>query len=206
MSDFDLERLGDVWRQQPDPAEMERLQRTAAAVSRRARVANLVDIGAAIVVAGVVILLVFSNPTRLTVVIGGGAILTLLVSHIRQRKLRQIELRSLTGTTEDMLDQSIARVEATLKRTRFSLYSIGPALLLGWIFMNAVSDQPVHSFLPSPFDEPWVRLLWSGAVLVILVACAVYFSLEIRNGRLELGRLVAMRDAYREERESNSPD
>ena len=37
MSDFDLDRLGDVWRQQPDPAEMERLQRTAAAVSRRAR-------------------------------------------------------------------------------------------------------------------------------------------------------------------------
>ena len=44
MTDFDLDRLGDVWRQQPDPAEMERLQRSAAAVSRRARWAQLVDI------------------------------------------------------------------------------------------------------------------------------------------------------------------
>ena len=33
MSDFDLDRLGDVWRQQPDPAEMERLRRTAIAVA-----------------------------------------------------------------------------------------------------------------------------------------------------------------------------
>ena len=45
MSDFDLDRLGDVWRQQPDPAEMERLQKSAAAVARRARRAQVVDVG-----------------------------------------------------------------------------------------------------------------------------------------------------------------
>ena len=44
MSDFDLDRLGDVWRQQPDPAEMERLQRTAIAVARRARLSAILDI------------------------------------------------------------------------------------------------------------------------------------------------------------------
>ena len=36
MSEIDLDHLGDVWRAQPDPAEIERLRRSAEAV-RRAR-------------------------------------------------------------------------------------------------------------------------------------------------------------------------
>ena len=48
MSDFDLDRLGDVWRQQPDPEEVARLQKSAAAVARRARLAQVIDIGAAV--------------------------------------------------------------------------------------------------------------------------------------------------------------
>ena len=205
MSDFDLERLGDVWREQPDPAEMARLQRTAAEVARTARVAQIVDNGAAIAVATVVIVLVSLNPTINTFLMGSAAIAVLLISQLRQRKLRQVELRSLTGSTEEMLDQSIARVEATLKRTRFSLFAVGPSLLLGWIFMNAVTDQPVRGFLPDSFDELWLRLVWNGAILIGLAAGAVYFALAIRRGRQELERLVSMRDAYRHERESSAP-
>ena len=107
MSDFDLDRLGDVWRQQPDPAEMERLQRTAVAVARRARLAAIVDICAAVAVAAVVVILVLANPRSQTFVMGCAAILVLLGSNVRLRKLRQVELKGLTGTTEDMLDQSI---------------------------------------------------------------------------------------------------
>ena len=81
MTDFDLERLGDVWRQQPDPAEMERLQRAAAAVGRRARLSQIVDIVAAIGVAAVVIALVLSNPRTETFVMGAAAILILLYSN-----------------------------------------------------------------------------------------------------------------------------
>jgi len=90
MSDFDLERLGDVWRQQPDAAEMERLQRTAAAVSRRARYSQIVDVAAAVAIAGVVISLVASNPRGDAVLMGTAAILVLLYSNFRQRKLRQV--------------------------------------------------------------------------------------------------------------------
>src|SRR5207237_8830035 len=61
MSDFDLDRLGDVWRQQPDPAEMERLRRTAIAVARRARLGAIVDVLAAVAVAAVVFVLVIIN-------------------------------------------------------------------------------------------------------------------------------------------------
>jgi hypothetical protein len=202
MTDFDLDRLGDVWRQQPDPAEMERLQRTAATVSRRARWAQLIDAAAALVVASVVILLVAANPQTNTFVIGGAAILGLLGSHIRQRKLRQLELMSLTGGTEDMLNQSIARVEATLKRTRYSLVGLGPALVLGFVFMNAVTGRPVRGLLP---ETLWFRFLWTGGIILMVAAGIVYFLLSIRSGRQELERLVAMRDAYREERESSAP-
>ena len=92
MTDFDLDRLGDVWRQQPDPAEMERLQKSAAAVARRAQITQVTDIVAAIAVAAVVIFLVASNPKPGTMVIGSAAILILLFSNIRLRRVRRIEL------------------------------------------------------------------------------------------------------------------
>jgi len=204
MSDFDLDRLGDVWRQQLDPAEMERLQRTAAAVSRRARWAQVIDAGAALAVAAVVILLVAANPRTDTFVLGAAAILGLLGSHIRQRKLRQLELGSLTGGTEDMLNQSIARVEATMKRTRYGLFVFGPALLVGWMFMHAITDRPLRGLLPDLFGEPWFRFLWSGgwAIGIVLIMVAMFVS--IGRSRRELERLVSMRDAYRDERESTS--
>jgi hypothetical protein len=205
MTDFDLDRLGDVWRQQPDPEEMARLERTAAAVRRHARWGQFADAGSALAVAVIVILLVVSNPQTDTMLVGGAAILVLLGSHMRQRKLRQIELRSLAGGTEDMLDQSVARVEATLKRTRYSLFALGPCMLLGWIFMTAVTDRPVRGFLPDSFDDPKVRFLWNGAILLVLAAGSIYFLLSIRRNRQELDRLVSMREAYREERESTAP-
>src|SRR5689334_22990125 len=109
MTDFDLDRLGDVWRQQPDPAEMARLQKSAADVAQRARVTQVTDIVVALVVAAVVIFLVASNPKPGTIALGTAAILVLLGSNIRLRRLRQVELQTLAGSTEDMLDQSIQR-------------------------------------------------------------------------------------------------
>jgi hypothetical protein len=203
MSDFDLERLGDVWRQQLDPAEMERLQRTAATVGRRARLAQLFDLGAALIVSTVVILLVWLHPTTQTMLIGGGAIVVMLVGQMRQRQLRAVELRALTGGTEDMLEQSLARVDATLKRTRFSLITLPPAILLGWLFMRAVTNQPVRSILPT-FDTIWGRFFWNGGILILLAVIAAYFVITIRRDRQELERLTTMRDAYREERESSA--
>ena len=50
MTDFDLDRLGDVWRQDPDPAEMAALKRTAETVARRARREQIADTGFAAVV------------------------------------------------------------------------------------------------------------------------------------------------------------
>ena len=204
MTDLDLDRLGDVWRQQPDPEEMERLQRTAAAVSRRARWGQVADIGAAIGVASVVILLVLSNPKTETFLIGGAAILVLLGSNIRQRRLRQVELKSLTGGTEAMLDQSILRIETTLKHTRFTLTAIGPSLLVGGLVAASAGVSRGGSILPVLNSIPLLRFMWLGVAIAALAAFIISSVFAIRRGREELERLTAMREAYREERQSTA--
>jgi uncharacterized membrane protein YraQ (UPF0718 family) len=204
MIDFDLERLGDVWRAQPDPAEMARLQLTAAAVSRRARIGRLVDIVAAIAVALVVFLLVLSNPRTETFLMGGAAILVLLASNIRQRKLRQIELKGLTGSTEDMLDQSIDRLETTLRHNRFSLVAMGPVLLIAALFA-AVSQQGASPLVDAIQEAPMLRLASRGFALVTLSGIVLFLILAIRRGRRDLKRLRAMRESYRLEGETPSP-
>jgi hypothetical protein len=204
MSDFDLDRLGDVWRQQPDPAEMERLQRTAIAVARRARLAAIVDICAAVAVAAVVVILVIVNPKTQTVVMGSAAILVLLGSNIRLRKLRRVELMGLTGTTEDMLDQSITRVEKTVRHHKYTFYTIPPVLLGTFIFAATVGPER-RAILGAFGDIAWFRTILFGMSLTALVALALYLIIFIRRGRRQLNRLTAMREAYRQERDSSGP-
>ena len=204
MTDLDLERLGDVWRRQPDPAEMQRLQRTAAAVSQRARLAQIVDVGAALAVAGVVVLLVLANRGTATVVMGIAAILVLLAGNVRQRKLRQVELRSLAGGTEDMLDQSIERIETTLRHNRFSLIVLGPVLLLALLFAATV-ERPAEAVLGSVVQLPYFRALWVGGWLVALAGSVLFLRQSMRRSGRELERLTAMRETYRQEGESMAP-
>lgn len=204
MTDLDLDRLGDVWRQQPDAAEMESLRRSAAAVSRRARLARVVDIGVGLAVAAVVILLVLSNPKIGTFLIGGAAILVLIGSNVRLRNVRQIELRSLSGSTEDMLDQSIERVETTLKHNRLSLFAAPPSLLLGLLVASTADREGVGSLFPVLRDIHLSRVLLIGLAAAIFAVAVLVTALAMRRGRRELGRLRTMREAYRHERESTT--
>lgn len=197
MSDFDLDRLGDVWRQQPDPEELDRLQRSAAAVARRARLSQITDIGVALAVSAVVIFFVASSPKLDTALIGAAALLVMLSSSMRLRRLRQVELRNLTGSTEDMLDQTIHRVETGLRYRRFSLIAVGPALLAGVLLPAFAQGR-----LPFPAQTMLFRVL---LVLlgVLLVAAGTALALRAaRRGKKELERLRAMRETYRRERES----
>ena len=200
MNDFDFDHLGDVWRQPPDRAELEALMRSAEAVRHRARWGHLIDLASALVVAAVVLFLALLNPERDTLVVAGGAILLLTYSQYRQRRLRQEELRSLTGTAEEMLDQSIARAEARVRRIRFSLGALPAGLFVGLIFSYFVDDRVAGDL---------VRRFSSGAgvgtiilaVTGVGLAFAVYsLAQAIRRGNLELAKLKALRDAYRAER------
>ena len=199
MNDFDLDRLGDVWRQQPDPAEMERLQRSAAAVSRRARFSQVVDVLAAVATAGAVIVLVSLNPRTDALLMGAAAILVLLYGNIRQRRLRQVELRSLTGSAENMLQQSVERVEATLRHHRLTPLALGPAILVGVLFGVVAVDR---SGMTALRDTPLLRAVVGGGAFAALAVSSLFVLFAIRRARRELERLKALRDAYREEHES----
>jgi hypothetical protein len=198
MNDFDLDRLGDVWRQQPDPAEMERLQRSAAAVAKRARVKQVTDIVTALVVAAVVIFLVASNPKPGTVVMGSAAILVLLFGHIRLRRVRRIELGHLTGGTEEMIQQSIDRAETTLRHLRVSLIGFPFTVLVGVLVAYGSQGRTIAAAVQ---DWPLRGLLLPIGILVV-AAVMVSASRAVRRGKKELERLEAMREAYRRERES----
>ena len=204
--DFDLERLGDVWRQHPDPRELEELRRAAEAVRRRAQWAQRLDAVAAIVVAAVVLLIATRNPRVETLLVGGGAVVVLLWSHIRQRRLREVEIRSLTGNTEQMLDQSIARVEATLRRTRFQLIGFVPAFLLGLGFAYAADARRFTQALATLSADSSARILILLAVAFALAGMAFHLLRVRRRGTQELERLVSLRQSYQEEAESNSPE
>lgn len=205
MTDLDLERLGDVWRQRPDPAELEELRRTAAAVRRRARWAQVIDVVAAITVAGVVLLLVLSSPRIDTIIVGAGAVLILLVSQVRQRRVRRIELKSLTGTTEEMLDQAIARLKTTLRQNRFSLLALVPAVVLGLALGTIVKKREGQELFAELIAGPWPRnFLVILFAIILLAAMAAYLVRRLRRDGRELGRLTTLRDAYRGERESSA--
>ena len=199
MTDFDLDRLGDVWRQQPDPQELERLRVSAAAVARRARLAQVVDIGAALAVSIVVILLVASNPKLDTILIGAAAILVLLGSNIRLRKLRRVELSNLNGSTEDMLDQSINRVETTLRHHRFALIGVVPAFAIG-ILVAALTRGGL--LIPVLQNGGMARILWVLLPLTLVVGGMIFAFRAMKRSKRELERLRAMREAYRLEHES----
>ena len=201
MTDLDLEHLGDVWRQQPDPAELERLRRTAETVRRRARWSQAVDAVAALVVSGVVLLLVAGNPELDTMIVGGGAVLVLLAGHIRARRLRQEELRSLSGSAEQMLDQSVARLKAKIKRTRYQLLCLLPGFGIGIAiayFADEGAGQQIFNRLIANTRE--AGLLFVGGLVAVTVMF-LYLLRNLRAERKELGRLTALRQSYEDERD-----
>ena len=197
MTDLDLERLGDVWRQQPDPEELERLQRTAQGVRRRARLQQILDVVTATLVAGVVLYFVSTSGRIDAVLVGTAAILVLLLNSVRQRRLREVELRSLTGSTEDMLDQSIERVETTVRHNRWSLIGIGPACGLAMIFAATADGGKLRGAL----GMPWLRVMLFGAGVALMVGLFIFLVLALRRGRRELDRLRTLRNAYRTDSE-----
>ena len=206
MTDFDLDRLGDVWRQRPDPAEMEELKRSAERVSRRARWGQRLDAIAAIVVGGVVLFMGLSNPRTDTLIVGAGAIVVLLVSQIRSRRLRREELRALTGSAEAMIAQSIARLEATSKRTRLQILLIGPGIAFGLVMAGLVDDRSSGEFFDRLVPAPPVQITIALIGFVFLAAGGVWLARAFRRTGQELSRLIALREDYRKERESAGAD
>lgn len=200
MTDLDLERLGDVWRQQPDPQELEALKRSAEQVSRQARRAQFLDSGLAIVVSAVLLVLAISHPEPATLLLGGAAIVFMLTSTVRQRKLRELEVKSLTGTAEEMLQQAVSSAEATLKRQRFGLITSPPAVLLGFAFA-ATLDEGLERFLDKLRGEALGSVLIAVLLLMMSLIGYAYLVRQMNQTKKQLERLRALRDSFRHERQ-----
>lgn len=206
MTDFDLDRLGDMWRQEPDPAEIAALRRAAEDIARNARRSQIIDAATAIAVSLAVMVLAWSNPKAETIVIGGAAIMMMLYSSVRQRQLRKAELQSLTGTTEEMLDQSIARAKATLKRTKLGLLATPPALGVG-IGFGAALDSGDGGTLVNMLAGNSNSMFAIAAILVfIMTAGFIYYSRMIGRTRVELSHFLALREAFDREQDEIAPD
>ncbi|MGQ0660616.1 hypothetical protein [Sphingosinicella sp.] len=199
MSEIDLDRLGDVWRAQPDPAEIERLRRSADVVRRRARFGQIADFWLAVLVSGVVLVLIVSNPRVETGLVGGAAILLMLFSTVRQRRLRMIELATLSGSTEHMLDQSIARARATIRRARLNLLTTPLGLPLGIAFGAALDRGQGSGMYQRLTSEPLITALVAITLLVAAATICVYLVRVQREAHRELERLTQLRQAYEAE-------
>lgn len=199
MTDLDLERLGDVWRQRPEPKELEEIRRAAEAVRRRARWLQVVDIVAALVVSGVVLWMVLANPKTDTLIVGGGAILILLGSQIRSRRFRQQELRSLTGSAEQMLDQSIERVAASLRRARVGLILLPLTFLLGLLVGYMAESRAPSALRTLIASKAGLGELVFAATIAVLVATFLLILRNLHKNRRELERLSTLRASYTDE-------
>jgi hypothetical protein len=203
MSDFDLDRLGNLWRQDPEPAEIEKLRLTARGVSRRARWAQFGDTAGALVAGAGLLVVCFANRNLQTLIPAGASILFMLISVIRTRKLREIEIRSLTGTTEEMIEQSIERVHATRKRIRFSALGLLAAIPLGAWLVSTHGSGATHTLAAVGAGSRLYAVI--SAVLAALVLLMLLNAWRIwRQSADELDRFIALRDAYRREQDDSS--
>lgn len=206
MNDFDLERLGSLWRTEPAAEEMRALKRSADLARRKARWLTILDYALAAVTIGAVLLILAVNPRPEALLVGGAAVLVMVTSLLRRRRLRQFELQGLVGDTESMLESSIVRIDATVKRAKSGLMVIGPSIVLGLLFAFIVDRGGGGAALPSIEGGAWRGLVVRGLFIFIVVVTVVQLVLSIRRSRAELNRLVQMREAFRQEHERSRPD
>ena len=202
MTDLDLERLGDLWRQRPTAEELESLRRSAETARRKAKRDQRLDLIVAVAVAGIVLLLVAFNPSVDIMMAGGAAILILLISQSRVRRLRREELKSLTGSTQEMLDQSVARAKAAHKRTRFQFYAVIPSFILG-LGIAALVERRSDEFYGRLLDEIGLALWMTAAGLLVISALLFVFGRASRRSKEEMERLVELHSAFRSEGVAN---
>jgi hypothetical protein len=199
VTDPDFEELGKLWRKEPDAEEMRGLHRSAEQVMRRARLAQTTDFVLTASAAGIILMLVAYNPDWRTASVGVAAILVMLWTQIHRRRLRQWDLQSLASDPETMIDRSILRLEATLKRATFALLFVGPATILGVLFGFTVEQAHQPQSLGLLQAGPEVRKAVVAGAIGMLGGVVVHAIRALVRGRRELARLKQLREDYRAE-------
>jgi hypothetical protein len=105
-----------------------------------------------------------------------------------------------------MLDQSIERVTATLKRTLFTLAMAAPTFLLGLLVAHVSDDRAGGDLSARIAAQPGLGTAIMVTAGLALAALAVHLVRSFRKSRRELERLTALRKAYRLEQQSSTEE
>ena len=146
--------------------------------------------------AAIIIVLLVSNPRLETSLLGGATLLYMLYGTIRQRRLREIELRTLSGSTERMLDLMVARLEATVKRARLNLWSAVPGIAVGIGFGWALDRGTGSPLLTRFAASPLTAFIIAGTISVLAVLSVVHFTQALRRAKRELREITHIREDF----------
>jgi hypothetical protein len=205
MTEFDLDRLGSLWRQDPEPAEIERLRQSARKVSRRARLAQAADAAGTLAVSVSLIIIALVNRRADATAVIGTIIAFLFYSSLRNRKLRELEVKAATGSTQEMLDQAIARGEGVLKRIRANLVASIIALPLMGLLLLTLEHGPGRNLARRYFEHSHIPLVVDFVILVLVGWIVVQTLVTVRNTRREVRQLRALREAFQTEEDESQP-
>ena len=98
-----------------------------------------------------------------------------------------------------MLDQSIDRVRATLKRARALLIAMPPGFLLGML-VAYVSDLRSGGEVARRIEAySALGTIFQVVAIAAVIFGVIHFVRTLVRSRRELERLCALREAYREE-------
>jgi hypothetical protein len=206
VNEFDLDRLGSLWRTEPGAEELSKLRRSAESARRRAYWTSLLDYGLAAIAVSTVLMILAFNPNFEAILVGAAAVVVAIMSLTGRKRARRIELQSLAGDTESMLETSIAAVETRLKRSKSGLMVLGPSILLGVLFGFIVDKGGGGAALPTLEGEAWRGMVVRGLLIFIIGLTTIQLILSVRRSRAELDRLFQLQEAYRLEHEATPPD
>ena len=198
MTDPDLQKLADLWREtdaaEPQPA-FEAMARKA---RRRGRIFAWLDFAAVAFILATSVIGFVMKPGAITMVAAIALIVTTVIVTRKRRQIKQMTRTLDTASREAFVDTCISNATANLRRTRLSLAFFPLGVVVALTYKMALRAGGRTELIPATFVE-WVqtpRGIITLALLVLLFAWGVGTARRIRR---ELRRLEELRAAYSEE-------
>jgi hypothetical protein len=198
MSQGDLEDLAALWRDEPDAAEQEQLQRLARKARRRGRLVDYVDLTMVVLVIGGSVAAAFA--ARSPLLMAGALVLIVATVWLtwKRRTIRQMTRDLVTTDRDSFLAGSIRHTKANLRRNTLSLIAFPLIVPLAVLLKRAATTG----------GDPYAALVglvqWAGSqrglITLSVLSLMILFLLRSRHRQqAELRRLEDLRKAYEEE-------
>lgn len=204
MTSPDFDELARLWTQEQSPEEERAFQLLARRVGRRARLWQVAEIAAGLVLILAVAAAMLTAADRSTLAVGALVVVAILWAGWK-RRLNAVAMLVDTAGCAAMLDSAVRNGRASLRRSRLGLMLLAPGYLLGALLKYSLQNDGVDGFL-SAFAAS-LRGFWPGwAGLSLLAAILAYLARSHLRMRREVARLEMMRDQYRAESALDAED